>query len=338
MCARKLIEDTICMHNIAIQCCHAAMLGLKAAVLQAACRGCRGCRFLAHALALLMLAFISFFSRSLAYVMQHEHQWRHEDLAYARDGMDMQLADQRQRIADQRQHYRGKVRAGRHQAARQQQLHAAERSGLQQQLADQQQQLQEHVDDTWQQLADQQHIHDQELADVCQQLVDKCAERLALELARQRQQHTNALHGLRQHLQQLLASLQAERQQLAAIQQDYSQAMEALAVERQSREAEQAQSTAQVQQLEDQLGLSQNMVTQRQALLEMFCFGPTGYHQLQADWAAAVQTTADLRERNDVLTQSNALLTEQAQAMQHPVYRVHVSSSFMTCMLPSLLT
>lgn len=148
MCARKLIEDTICMHNIAIQCCHAAMLGLKAAVLQAACRGCRGCRFLAHALALLMLAFISFFSRSLAYVMQHEHQWRHEDLAYACDGMDMQLADQRQRIADQRQHYRGKVRAGRHQAARQQQLHAAERSGLQQQLADQQQQLQEHVADT----------------------------------------------------------------------------------------------------------------------------------------------------------------------------------------------
>lgn len=59
----------------------------------------------------------------------------------------MQLADQRQQIADQRQHYKLKVRAGRHEAARQPQLHAAELSGLHQQLADQQQQSQEQVAD-----------------------------------------------------------------------------------------------------------------------------------------------------------------------------------------------
>ena len=274
-----------------------------------------------------------------------EQQWHQDELTRAHDSMGMQLADQlqqiadqRQQIADQRQHYKLKVRAGRHQAARQQQLHAAERSGLQQQLADQQQHFQEQVADARQQLADQ---HDEELTERYQQLAGEFAEELAEKLGHQRQLHANALNGLRQNVQQLLADLQAERQQHAAVQQGYSQALAALVYERQSREAEQAQSTAQVQQLEDHLDLSQNMVTQRQALLEMFCFGPTGYHQLQADWAAAVQTTADLREHNDVLTRSNALLTEQAQVMrnmQHPVYRVDVSSSFMTCILLCLPT
>ncbi len=274
----------------------------------------------------------------LQQLVAQEQQWRQEDLAYAHESMGMQLADQRQQIADQRQHYRVKVRAGRRQAARQQLLHATERSGLQQQLAEQQQQLQEQVADTRQQLADQQQSHDQELTEVCQQLVDEYAQQLAEKLARQRQLHANALNRLRQ---QLLASLQAERQQRAAVQQGYSQAMEALAFERESREREQAQSTAQVQQLADKLDLSQNMITQRQALLETFCFGPTGYHQLQADLTAAVQKNAELREHNDLLTQSNALLTQQAQAlrsMQHPVYRADVSSSCMTFLLLCLPT
>jgi len=47
------------------------------------------------------------------------------------------------------------------------------------------------------------------------------------------------------------------------------------------------------------------MVTQRQALLESFCFGPAGYHQLQADLTAAMQENAELRQHNALLTQSN---------------------------------
>lgn len=78
--------------------------------------------------------------------------------------------------------------------------------------------------------------------------------------------------------------------------------MEALAFESESRERDQAQSTAQVQQLADQLNLSQNMMTQKQALLKSFCFGPTGYHQLQADLTAAVQESAELRQHIELLS------------------------------------
>ena len=155
----------------------------------------------------------------LQYLQQRgaqEQQWHQDDLTHAHESMGMQLADQRQQIADQRQHYKLKVRAGRHQAARQQQLHAAELSGLQQQLADQQQQFQEHVADTRQQLADK---HDEELTERYQQLAAEYAEELAEKLVRQRQLHANALNGLRQHVQQLLARLQAEKQQHAAVQQ-----------------------------------------------------------------------------------------------------------------------
>ncbi len=284
----------------------------------------------------------------LQQLVAQEQQWGQDDLAHAHELMegnlqlqDMQLADQRQQIADQRQHYKAKVRAERRQAARQQQLHAAELSALHQQLADQHQQFQEHVTDARRQLADQQHQYDQELTDVCQQLVDDYAEQLAEALDHHCQQHANELNRLRQHAQHLLASLQAERQQRAAAQQGYSQAMEALAYERECRERDQAQCTAQVQQLADKLLLSQNMVTQRQALLQSFCFGPTGYHQLQADLTAAMQENAELRQHNALLTQSNELLTQQAQAirnLQHPVYRANVSSSFMTCILPCLPT
>ncbi|KAL0036890.1 hypothetical protein WJX77_003818 [Trebouxia sp. C0004] len=265
----------------------------------------------------------------LQQLVGQEQQWRQDDLAYAHRSMvdnlqlhDMQLADQRQRIADQRQHYKAKLRAGRCQAAAQQQLHASELSGLHHQLADQQRQLQK----LQKQLADQQQSYDQELTDVYQQLVVQYAEQLAEGLARQGQQHANALDGLRQHVQQLLASQQAERRQRAAVQQGYSQAMQALAFERESREVDQAQSTAQVQQLAGRLHVSQNMLTQQKALLETFCFGPTGYHQLQAALTAAVQKNAELREHKDLLTQSNEVLTQQAQAMrnmQHPVYHAN---------------
>ncbi len=241
-----------------------------------------------------------------------EQQWRQEELAYAQETMNSELQIRDMQLADQRQ-----------------------------QIADQQQQFQEQVADTRQQLADQQQSSDEELTERYQQVAAEYAEELAEKLARQRQLHANALNRLRQHVLQLLASLQAERQQLAAIQQEYSQALAALVFERESREAEQAQSTAQVQQLADKLDLSQNLIVQKQALFETFCLGPTGYYQLQADLAAAVQNNADLREHNDVLTQSNALLTEQAEAMrdmQHPVYRVDVSFSFMTCILLCLPT
>ena len=244
-----------------------------------------------------------------------EQQWRQEDLACAHKSTDcdlqlrdIQLADQRQQIADLRQHYKLKLTAERRQAAWQQQLHAAELSDLHQQLAD------------------QQESSNQELTEVCQQLMDSYAEQLAEALAHQHQQHAGELNGLRQNVQELL---HAERQQTAAVQQGYSEAMEALALERESRAGDRAQSTAQVQQLTARLHLSQYMLTQQKSLLEIFCSGPTGYHQLQAELTAALQENAELSQQND-------LLSQQAQAMrsmQHPVYRADVSSSFMTCML-----
>ncbi len=245
-----------------------------------------------------------------------EQQWRQDELAYAQETMNSELQMRDMQLADQRQ-----------------------------QIADQQQQFQEQVADTRQQLADQQQSSDEELTERYQQVAAEYAEELAEKLDRQRQLHVNVLHRLRQ---QLLASLQAERQRCAAIQQGYSQAMEALATERESRGAEPAQFTAQLQQLADKLDLSQNLIVQKQALLETFCLGPTGYYQLQTDLTAALQENADLREHNDVLTQSNdvltqsnALLTGQAEALrslQHPVYRADVTCLFMTCLLLCLPT
>lgn len=70
--------------------------------------------------------------------------------------------------------------------------------------------------------------------------MDDYAEQLAEALAHQRQHHASEQHGLRQHVQQLLASQDTERQQCAAVQQGSSQAMEALAFESESRERDQA--------------------------------------------------------------------------------------------------